>query len=155
MTTDHLSTTAPSIQVGKVENYLYFDGRCEEALEFYRRALGAEILFILRFKEAPVPSCPEGGPQIPGDKIMHASFKIGETTLMASDGRCGGNPVFQGFGLSIGTRTEAETEQIFAALAEGGTVQMALHKTFFSPLFGMLVDRFGVNWTVRVEHTTP
>jgi PhnB protein len=155
MTTDTNTATAPAIRVGKVENYLYFDGRCEEALEFYRSALGAEILYILRFKEAPVPACPEGGPAIPGDKIMHASFKIGETTLMASDGRCGGKPVFQGFGLSIGTLTEAETGAIFAALSEGGTVQLPLHKTFFSPLFGMVADRFGVNWTIRVEQPTP
>jgi PhnB protein len=131
----------------KVEAYLMFDGRCEEALEFYRRTLGAEVDMMMRFKDSPdATMCAEGGE----DKIMHASFRVGETNLMASDGRCTGKLEFRGFALSIAVATEAEADRVFAALAEGGEVQMPLTKTFYSPRFGMVADRFGVAWMVIV-----
>jgi PhnB protein len=133
-----------------VQTYLSFDGRCEEAIEFYRHALGAEVIMLMRFKDNPEP---QPGMCSPGsdNKIMHASLRIGETTLMASDGRCTGKMAFQGFSLSLTVSTEAEAERLFAALAEGGQVQMPLAKTFFSARFGMVADRFGVSWMVLVR----
>ena len=133
-----------------VQAYLFFDGRCEEALGFYQRALGAELEMMMRFKEAPPPSSPGMVPPGSEDKVMHASFRIGDTTVMASDGRCLGKPSFQGFALSITAANEAQADRTFAALADGGEVQMPLGKTFFSPRFGMLTDRFGVSWMVVV-----
>ena len=131
----------------RVQPYLFFDGRCEEAVEFYRRALGAEVTMLMRFKESPDPaSVPAGGE----DKVMHMSFRIGETTVMASDGHCLGRPTFQGFSLSLTVSNDAEAERIYAALADGGRVQMPLAKTFFSSRFGMVADRFGVSWMVYV-----
>jgi PhnB protein len=129
---------------------LFFDGRCEEALEFYRRALGAEVTMLMRFKESPEPH--EHGMVPPGaaDKVMHASFRIGDTEVMASDGQCAGRPSFQGFALSVTARDEAEADRRFAALADGGQVQMALTKTFFAKRFGMVADRFGVSWMIYV-----
>jgi PhnB protein len=134
----------------QVQPYLFFDGRCEEAIEFYRSALGAEVTMLMRFKENPEP--PEHSMVPPGaeDKVMHASFRIGDTTVLASDGRCQGRPNFQGFSLSLAVPDEAEAEQLFASLADGGEVQMPLSKTFFSPLFGMVADRFGVSWMIHV-----
>ncbi len=130
-----------------IDPYLFFDGRCEEALDFYHKTLGAEVLMKMRFKESPDPShCPPAS----GDKIMHAAFKIGESTVMASDGRNTGHPSFQGFALSISATNEAEAERLFAALSDGGQVQMPMAKTFFSPRFGMTADRFGVSWMVIV-----
>ena len=132
-----------------VQPYLFLDGRCEEALDFYRKTLGANVEMMMRFKESPDQShIPPNG----GDKIMHASFRIGDSTVMASDGHCLGKPTFQGFGLSLIARDEAEAERVFAALSEGGQVQQPLTKTFFSPRFGMVADRFGVTWMVIVEH---
>ena len=133
-----------------VQAYLSFDGRCEEAVEFYRRALGAEVTMLMRFKESP--DAPPPGMVPPGaeNKVMHASLRIGETVVMASDGRCTGKPSFQGFCLSISVANEAEADRVFAALADGGNVQMPLGKTFFSPRFGMVGDRFGVSWMVIV-----
>jgi PhnB protein len=133
----------------QVQAYLFFDGRCEEAIEFYREALGAEVTMLLRFKDSPEPAqCPP--PPGSEDKIMHASFRVGETEVMASDGYCGGQPSFQGFSLSLSVSDEAEAERRFAALAEGGQVQMPLAKTFFSSSFGMVTDRFGVCWMIVV-----
>jgi PhnB protein len=131
--------------------YLHFDGRCEEAFEFYRNALGAEATMILRFKDAPTP--PEQNGPAPGseNKIMHMQFRIGEQVVLASDGHCQGNPHFQGFSLTLSVASEAEADKIFAALGDGGKVQMPLTKTFFSPRFGMLADRFGVAWMILVE----
>lgn len=136
----------------QVQPYLFFDGRCEEALEFYRKALGAEVTMLMRFKDNPDPQ-PEGacGAQVSPEKVMHASFNIGETTLMASDGFCSGKPVFQGFSLSLSATDPAHAERLFAALADGGQVQMPLTKTFYSPCFGMVADRFGVGWMIIVE----
>jgi PhnB protein len=135
--------------VMQVQPYLFFEGRCEEAIEFYRKALGAEVTMLMRFKESPdTTMCPPGPGS--GDKVMHASFRIGETTLMASDGRCQGNPSFQGFALSLTVPNEAEADRLFAALADGGQVQMPLTKTFFAPRFGMVADRFGMSWMILV-----
>ena len=133
----------------QVQPYLFFEGRCDEALEFYRRTLGAEVTMRMRFKEGP-PS--QEGMLPPGaeDKVMHASFRIGDTTLLASDGRCSGQPTFQGFSLSLTVPDEAVARRLFTALTDGGEVRMLLAKTFFSPLFGMVADRFGVSWMVYV-----
>jgi PhnB protein len=131
--------------------YLFFDGRCEEAIEFYKQALGAEVEMLMRFKDSPEPPQPGMVPPGSENKVMHASFRIGETTVMASDGNCLGKPSFQGFSLSLNARDEAEAERLFAALGDGGQVQMPLAKTFFSPRFGMVADRFGVPWMVIVE----
>jgi len=131
----------------QVQTYLFFDGRCEEALEFYRSALGAEVAALMRFKDAPDQSMVSPGSE---DKVMHADFRIGDTTVLASDGRCEGQPSFQGFALSLIAPNEAEAERLFAALADGGQVQMPLTETFFSRRFGMAADRFGVSWMVLV-----
>jgi PhnB protein len=135
----------------QVQSYLHFDGRCEEAIEFYKRAVGAETTMLMRFKDAP----PSDGPSMisPGseNKVMHASLRIGDTDVMVSDGRCGGKPSFQGFCLTLNAANEADAKRFFAALGDGGQVQMPLAKTFFSPCFGMLADRFGVPWMVIVR----
>ena len=133
-----------------VQPYLFFDGRCEEAVEFYRRALGAEVEGLMRVKDSPDPYPAGMLPPGSGDKVMHVSFRIGDTTVMASDGKCAGKPNFQGFSLSLTARDAAEADRLFAALADGGQVQMPLGKTFYSPRFGMVADRFGVSWMVIV-----
>jgi PhnB protein len=133
-----------------VQPYLFFDGRCEDAIEFYRKALGAEVTMLMRFKDSPEPAQPGMVPPGSENKVMHASFKIGETTVMASDGRCMGTPKFDGFALSLAAKDEAEAKRLFAALGDGGQVKMPLGKTFFSPAFGMVADRFGVSWMVVV-----
>lgn len=135
----------------KIENYLFFEGCCEEAIEFYKRAIGAQVEMLMRFKDNPEPAQAGCAPPNSENKIMHASLKIGETRLMVSDGHCSGKPNFEGFTLSIGTKTEAEADHFFAALSEGGKVGMPLTKTFFSPKFGMLTDKFGVMWMVLVQ----
>ena len=135
----------------RVQPYLFFDGRCVEALDFYKSALGAEVTMLMRFKESPDPPPPGMVPAGSEDKVMHAALRIGEATVLASDGRCQGKPSFQGFSLSLTARDEAEADRLFGALAEGGQVQMPLGKTFFSPRFGMVTDRFGVSWMVIVE----
>ncbi|HEX8740001.1 MAG TPA: VOC family protein [Casimicrobiaceae bacterium] len=134
--------------------YLFFDGRCEEAIDFYRRALGAEQTMLMRYRQSPETS-PGSIPPGAGDKVMHASFRIGGAEVMASDGHCKGKPSFQGFALSINARDEAEAQRMFDALADDGQVQMPLGKTFFSPCFGMVADRFGVSWMVYVEPKRP
>ena len=134
----------------KVEAYLFFDGRCEEAVEFYKKALGAEVTLLMRFKDSPEPQQPGMVPPGSENKIMHVSFRIGDATVMASDVRCTGQTNFQGFSLSLTVANDAEAERKFAALAEGGQVQMPLTKTFWSPRFGMVADRFGVGWMISV-----
>ncbi len=134
----------------QVQPYLFFDGRCEEAIAFYRKTLGAEVTMLMHYKDSPEPHEPGMIPPGAENKVMHASFRIGETTVMASDGRCQGQPKFQGFALSLAASDEAEAERLFAALADGGQVQMPLSKTFFSSRFGMVADRFGVGWMVIV-----
>ena len=131
-----------------VQPYLFFDGRSDEALEFYKKALGAEVTMLMRFKDSPEPN--QCMPGIPGEKVMHAEFRIGDSRLFASDGQCQGQTKFQGFALSLPVRSEADADRAFAALADGGQVQMPLGKTFFSPSFGMVADRFGVSWMVYV-----
>jgi len=135
-----------------VEPYLFFEGRCEEAIEFYRRALGAEVTALKRFKDSPEPPPPGMVPPGAENKVMHANFRIGDTTVMASDGRCTGKPSFQGFSLSIDAASDAEADRLFAALGDGGQVQMPMSKTFFSSRFGMVADRFGVSWMVIVAN---
>jgi PhnB protein len=133
-----------------VQSYLNFDGRCEEALEFYKSALGAEITMLMRFKDSPEP-CEEGMVPPGGeDKVMHSSFRIGDTTVMASDARCAGRPSFQGISLALTVADDAEAERRFASLADGGQVQVPLTKTFFSSSFGIVADRFGVPWMIVV-----
>src|SRR5918999_3881084 len=133
----------------QVQPYLSFEGRCEEALEFYRKALGARVEMMMRFKESPDPAACPGGDSA-ADKVMHSCFTIGDTQVMASDGRCTGKANFEGIALSISAPDEAKAKKLFAGLAEGGQVQMPLAKTFFSPAFGMVADRFGVQWMVVV-----
>jgi PhnB protein len=134
----------------QIQPYLFFDGRCEEALAFYREAVGADVTMLMRFKESPEPHQPGTLPPGAEEKVMHASFRIGDTTVMASDGRCTGTPNFQGFALSLVAADVAEAEQRFEALGDGGQVQMPMTQTFFSPRFGMVADRFGVMWMVIV-----
>lgn len=133
-----------------VQPYLFFEGRCEEAIDFYGKAVGAETVMMMRYKDSPDPaSCPVDA----GEKVMHASLRIGDGVVMASDGRCSGQPSFSGFSLSLPAKDPAEAERFFKALSEGGRVEMPLAKTFFSPSFGMLCDRFGVMWMVMVDPT--
>jgi len=133
-----------------IESYLFFNGRCEEAIEFYKRTLGAQVLMLMRNKEAPEKPPPGMLPPGSDEKILHATLRIGTSNLMCSDGRCDGKPVFNGFSLSLDAANEAEAERLYAALLDGGTVQMPLAKTFWSPKFGMVADRFGVGWMVSV-----
>jgi PhnB protein len=142
---------SPTTATTSIQPYLFFGGRCEEALDFYRAALGAEIGMVMLFKDSPEP--PPPGVLQPGfeNKVMHASFRIAGNLLLASDG-CTEAPGFKGFALSLSVPTEAEAERAFASLADGGQVCMPMRKTFWSPCFGMLTDRFGVGWMVSVEH---
>jgi PhnB protein len=131
-----------------IQPYLFFDGRCEEAIEFYRRALGATVTMLVRWGENPTPN-PSDRP-MPAEKIMHANLQIGEATVLVSDGHCRGKPIFEGFSLSLTVGNEAEADRAFNALSDGGQVRMPLGATFFSPRFGMLADRFGIAWMVYV-----
>jgi PhnB protein len=133
----------------RIEPYLFFNGRCEEAVEFYKKALGGEVLMLMRYKESPEPHPPGMVPEGWDNKIMHTSLRIGNTTVMASDG-CSEGANFNGFSLSLTVANEAEAGRIFDALAESGKVQMPLTKTFWSPCFGMVADRFGVAWMVSL-----
>ena len=134
----------------QVQPYLFFDGKCEEALEFYKSALGAKVDMLMRFKESPDPVPPGMCGPNSDDKVMHSAFRVGETLIMASDGMAGGKPEFKGFSLSVNARDAADADRIFAALGKGGQVQMPLNKTFFADRFGMVADRFGVSWMVYV-----
>ena len=137
----------------KVESYLMFEGRCDEALEFYRHALGAQVTMLMRYKDNPEPAAGQGcadgsGPGPTPEMVMHAEFTVGETTLMASDGMGSGKASFQGISLALSPADEAEAKRLFNALANGGQVHMPLATTFFSKAFGMVADRFGVPWMV-------
>ncbi len=147
------------IPTPSVTPYLFFDGRCQEALDFYRTALGAEITGLMRFKDNPdqegCAGSPGGLPPHMADKVMHASFRIGHSTLMASDGMCAGKTRFEGVSLSLALPSAAEVDRLFAALAQGGQVQMPLAATFFAERFGMVADRFGVSWMLIAERTPP
>ena len=132
----------------QVQSYLMFNGRCEEAIEFYKKALGAKVEMMMRFKEAPEGQCAPGSE----NKIMHSALKIGDTVVMASDGMAQGQPLeFKGISLTLNPKTEAECERLFNALADGGQVFQPLIKTFFSPKSGVVSDKFGVSWMVLVE----
>ena len=134
-----------------VQPYLFYNGRCEEAIAFYQRTLGAEVTMMMRNKDAPAGSTP---PLPPGseNKVMHATLAIGGAIVMASDGMGSAGPEFKGFSLSLAYPTEAECRRAFDALGEGGSVQMPLGRTFWSACFGMVTDRFGVQWMVALDH---
>ena len=130
--------------------YLFFDGRTDEALDFYKKTLGIEVEMLMRFKDAPKEAqagCAPGSE----NKVMHSCFKLGDQRVMASDGYAKGNPEFKGFSLSLAMKDEAEAEKVFAALGQGGQVQMPLTKTFFASKFGTVQDKFGVGWMIMVE----
>ena len=135
----------------QVQPYLFFDGRREEAIEFYESALGAKVDLLMRFKDSPEPVAPGMCPPGSENKVMHAAFRVGDTLVMASDGTARGKPEFKGFSLSVNAANETEADKLFAALGKGGQVQMPQAKTFFSPRFGMVADRFGVSWMVIVQ----
>jgi len=132
-----------------IQPYLFFSGRCDEALAFYKTVLGAQVDFLMRYKEAPEPPPPGMVPPGWENKVMHATFRVGASTLMASDGDGPGGG-FKGFSLSLTLPTEAEARRVFAALADDGKVIMPLGKTFWSPCFGMVTDKFGLGWMVTV-----
>ncbi|HZM33584.1 MAG TPA: VOC family protein [Burkholderiales bacterium] len=132
-----------------IQPYLFFEGRAEEALEFYRIALGAETVFSMKYKDSPERTT------MPGDKVMHASFKLGDSMIMASDGMCSGKPNFGGFSLSYPAKDEADAKRRFDALAQGGKVGMPLGETFFAKAFGMITDKFGVSWMVIAGAKNP
>jgi PhnB protein len=131
----------------KVQPYLSFEGRCDEAIEFYKKAIGAKVEMLMRFKEAPDQSMISPGS---GDKVMHAALRAGDAMILMSDGRCTGGTNFHGIALALSVPSDADAERIFGALSEGGKVNMPLQKTFFSSRFGMLADKFGVGWMVLV-----
>ena len=133
----------------QVQPYLHFNGLCDQAIEFYKSAVGAKVEMLMRFKECPEPHSPAMNPAM-ANKVMHASLRIGDSTVLVSDGRCDGQTKFDGFSMSITVSNDAEAQRAFNALAQGGKVNMPLAKTFFSSNFGMLVDRFGVSWMVYV-----
>jgi PhnB protein len=139
-----------TVRISQVQPYLFFGGRCEEAIEFYRRVLGAEVTMLMRFKDSPDTSegCGGGSP-VDGNNVMHASLRIGDATLLASDG-CQEHSSFQGFSLSLTIPNAAEAERIFASLSESGQVQQPMIKTFFAERFGIVADKFGVSWMVVV-----
>lgn len=136
----------------QIQPYLFFNGRCDEAITFYRAALGAQVTMLMRFKDNPEPpsaeSCPGGLPD--ENSVMHAALQVGDMQLMLSDGMPGSKPEFKGFSLSLDAPDEARAKTLFNALADGGQVQMPLSRTFYSPCFGMVADRFGVSWMVIV-----
>ena len=135
----------------QVQPYLFFEGRTEEAIEFYRKAIGAQVEMLMRYKDSPEPPKEGCAPPNSADKVMHSSFRVGETVVMASDGMCSGKPDFKGFALSLSPKTDAEAQKLFSALTEGGQVMQPLIKTFFASSFGMVTDKFGVMWMVVVQ----
>jgi PhnB protein len=140
-----MTTSALSVQP-----YLFFNGRCEVALNFYRDAIGADTQIVMRFKDSPPPH--QGAMANQGEKVMHATMTIGDTMLMASDGQCEDGAKFEGFSLAINVPDESEADRVFNALARGGQVHMPLAPTFWAPKFGMVADKFGVGWMVSVQH---
>lgn|SRR5574341_605364 len=138
-----------------IQPYLFFEGRTEEALEFYKKALGAEVQMMMRYRESPEPAKSPDGSTPPGDKVMHSAFTIGDSTLMASDGFCSGKPSFGGFSLTYPAKDAADARHRFDALSTGGHVSMPLGETFFAGAFGMVTDRFGVPWMVIADQKAP
>jgi PhnB protein len=130
-----------------IQPYLSFEGRCDEAIEFYKKAIGAKVDMLMRFKEAPDQSMMSPGS---GEKVMHAALRAGDAMLLMSDGRCTGSANFHGIALALSAANDADAERMFSALAEGGKVNMPMTKTFFSSRFGMVADKFGVGWMVLV-----
>ncbi len=131
-----------------VQPYLMFEGRCEEAIEFYKKTLDAKVETMMRFRESPSPPPPGSLPPGSEEKILHSALKIGSSQIMATDGHCAGHPDFQGFSLTLETASETEADRLFNGLAQDGKITMPLSKTFFSPRFGMVTDKFGVGWIV-------
>jgi PhnB protein len=140
-----MSTTKTNVQP-----YLFFNGNCEQAVEFYKKAIGAVVKLSLRYKDSPQPAAPGMVPPGFENKIMHVSFNVGDALIMASDDCSGESTQFKGFSLALSVATEAEADRAFNALADGGKVKMPLTKTFWSPRFGMLTDKFGIGWMVSV-----
>jgi PhnB protein len=138
-----------------VQPYLFFDGRCEEAIEFYKKTLGAKVEMMMRYKESPVPPQPGCMPPNSDDKIIHSCLRIGDAQVMASDGRCSGQPKFAGFALSVDAKDAADADRKFNALSQGGQVQMPLAETFFAKSFGMVADKFGVGWMIIAGPKNP
>ncbi len=134
-----------------IHPYLNFEGRCDEALAFYGKAVGAEVQFLMRYKDAPEPAKAQMSSSTSQDKVMHARVRIGDSAIMASDGHCSGNPEFHGIALTLTVPDPATAQRAFKALSDGGSVTMPMGKTFFSPAFGMCADKFGVGWMVYVE----
>lgn len=146
-----MTDTTPSSSEAAVHVYLFFGGRCEEAIAFYSKAIGARLDMLMRFDESPDPVPPEMVPPGFDKKIMHASLYIGDTLVMASDG-CETTTRPSGFSLSLSMPNEREVDRAFAALSEGGSITMPLGRTFWSSRFGMLTDKFGVGWMVSLAH---
>jgi PhnB protein len=145
-----MSTPAPSTP--SIQPYLFFEGCTEEALKFYEKAVDAKIVALMRYKESPDQTmCAPGS----GEKVMHASFRIGSSMVFASDGRCTDQRKFEGFSLSLAAPSVADAERMFAALSESGRVEMPLMTTFFAKTFGMVADKFGVFWMVIVPAEMP
>jgi len=132
-----------------IQPYLFFEGRTEEALEFYKKALGAEVQMLMRYRDAPdgTAKCPDGSAP-PGDKVMHSAALIGGSLVMASDGLCSGKPQFAGISLSFEAKDEADANKRFDALSAGGKVSQPVTETFFAKAFGMVTDKFGVSWMI-------
>ena len=134
-----------------VEPYLSFEGRADEAIEFYKKALDAKVEMLMRFKDSPQPGGCGDGTTPPGDKVMHASLRVGATQIGVSDGRCQGKASFAGISLTLAADNDADASRLYSALSDGGTPFMPLTKTFFASSFGMVTDRFGVTWMVMAE----
>jgi PhnB protein len=139
----------------KVQTYLFFEGRCEDALDFYRRTLSAKLGPVMRFRDNPDDPDHTMFPPGAGDMIMHAEMTVGDTTVFLSDGRCGGSPNFSGFSMTLVVSQTDEAEAMFRALAETGQVRMPMQKTFFSPAFGMVADQFGLGWIIYTPGANP
>ncbi len=143
----------------QIQPYLFFDGRCEEAIRFYQDKLGAEVTMLMRFRDAPQSAGParEGCAPPAGseNKVMHASLRIGDAMVLMSDGQCQGKPQFQGFSLSLTAPDDASAKRLFNALSDNGQVVVPLDETFFASSFGMVADRFGVTWMVYVPAKVP
>lgn len=141
--------TAPSGQT-HILAYLFLEGRCEKAIDFYRQVFNARVDMLMRYKDSPVPPNPEMCAPTSLDRIMHATLRLGNATLYLSDGEANGTPKFEGFALSLTPPTPADGDRYFAGLSQGGKVIMPMDKTFFSPRFGMVTDRFGIMWMINV-----
>jgi PhnB protein len=131
-----------------IQPYLFLEGRCDEAIEFYKSVFGAKVDMLMRWKDSPDKSMCTPANE---NKVMHASVTIGDSRVMVSDGRNSGSPKFEGFALSVNAKDESDADRMFNALANGGQVTMAMSKTFFSPRFGMVADKFGMHWMIVVE----